>query len=111
MTYSLHELSSKYENLWDQQDNLFSEFSKLKTRQENIEYSNLFVYKLERDVSEIRNKIMSLDKIITHIYDISENLQYDKLEENNGPSYYILILISIIVVIFAIVCIGPAISQ
>jgi hypothetical protein len=106
MSYTLNELSSKYENLWDQQDNLFSEFSKLKTRQENIEYSNLFMYKLERDVSEIRNKIMSLDKMITTI-------QYDKIQhvEPNGPCYYILIFTSIIVVILAIVCIVPATSQ
>ena len=75
MAYSLHELSTKYETLWDQQDILFSEFSEIKKRQERIEYSTDYLFKIEGEMQNMKKRIIILDGSLSEIQRIMQQIQ------------------------------------
>ena len=101
MAYSLSELSSKYETLWDQQDELFCEFTSLKNRQNVVEYSNAQLIKMEKNMKEIECRTHNLNLKMGKICDLLQNLT----DKRNRYNYYTNLGLTIIILCICLIII------
>jgi hypothetical protein len=97
MTYTLSELSSKYDTLWDQQDELFCELSSLKNRQQIVEYSNSQLIKMEKQLNDLHSRIHILH---TKMDDIFYLIEYLKKSNHNNQYIYNIIIVSLIIILY-----------
>ena len=100
MDYSLSELTSKYESLWDQQNEVFCEMSKIKNRIEIVEYSNAQLITMEQNMRELHTKIHTLNKKIDDIIYIVDRFKVKTNITQSLFQYYynIFIVIGIVII-------------
>lgn len=92
MDYSVKELSAKYEALWEQQDNLYCEISKITKRQDRIEDYNDScikpkIIKINKEYEDIIKQMFFVDKNLHEILDIIKLINNNQTNINNEIAY------------------------
>jgi hypothetical protein len=98
MAYSVSDIASKYETLWDQQDQLFCELSSIKKRQRVVEYSNAQLIKMEKDLKDLHYRIHVLNLKLGEICGLFDCLLNKKTKFYYEPSFIIFTLILIVTI-------------
>ena len=98
MSYSVSDLASKYETLWEQQDELFCELSSIKNRQKVVEYSNTQLIKMEQDMKDLHYRIHVLNVKLGEICALVECLLNKKTKFYYEPSFILFMIILMITV-------------
>ena len=88
MAYSNYELSSKYEYLWDQQDELFREMSEINKRLTNVESSNAQLVHMEKSMSDLNTKMYALNAKMGDILYIVESFKTKRVTNESLFQYY-----------------------
>lgn len=88
MAYSNCELSSKYESLWDQQDELFREMSEINKRLSTVESSNAQLVYMEKNMSNLHTKMYELNAKMSDIFYIMESFKPKKITNESLFQYY-----------------------
>ena len=99
MDYSLSELTSKYESVWDQQDELFREMSEINKRLITVESSNAQLVYMEKGMSELHTKMYALNSKMSDIIYIVESFKPKRVTNQSLFQYYYNIFIVIVIVI------------
>jgi predicted nuclease with TOPRIM domain len=88
MAYSTSELTSKYESLWDQQDELFREMSEINKRLTTVESSNIQLVHMEKSMSDLHTKMYALNTKMSNIFYIVESFKTKRLTNESLFQYY-----------------------
>jgi hypothetical protein len=98
MAYSVSDLASKYETLWEQQDQLYCELSSIKKRQHVIDYSNAEFIKMEKELKDLHYRMHVLNLKLGEICGLFECLLNKKNKFYYEPSFILFIFILIITI-------------
>jgi hypothetical protein len=98
MAYSVSDLASKYETLWEQQDELFCELSSIKKRQHVIEYSNAEFIKMEQNMKDLHYRMHVLNVKLGEICALVECLLHKKTKFYYEKSFILFVLILMVTV-------------